>query len=189
MVDRKIELKVLEVTQSDRDASVFAMILGEVSGDRQLPVIISALEAQSILIMLRELSVPRPFTHDLFFSVAGKFDFDLKEVLIYRADEGIFFAYTCFEKDGEVCRIDSRTSDAVALALRFRSPIYIYELVLDSESATVGRDDTIPAIKPASNIKILRKALEKAIKNENYELAAILSDQIKKIESGSSSSN
>ncbi len=127
----KIELKVLGLSSSNVQSGAFALILAETQGDRRIPIVIGRTEAQSIAIILDNVEIPRPLTHDLFYNFAHDFDITLKEVVIYKLEEGIFYSVLVFHKQGEsgLVKIDSRTSDAVALALRFNVPIYTYEYI------------------------------------------------------------
>lgn len=132
-MDKKIELKVINVANSQSQAAAFAMVLEEVDGGRQIPIIIGSAEAQAIVLKMKDINPPRPLTHDLFTSVLKSFDINLIEVLIYKAQDGVFFSYVLFEEGEKTVRIDARTSDAVALAVRFYCPIYIYESILEKE--------------------------------------------------------
>lgn len=188
---KKVELKVINISNSQAQASAYAMVLQEVDGDRQLPIIIGSAEAQSIALRLKDFTPPRPLTHDLFTSCLSLFDITINEVLIYKAQEGVFFSYIYFKKGDSEIRIDARTSDAVALAVRFYCPIYVYESILEKESITLqereameeeegskeNKGEEAHAFKKES-LDSLQKALGKAIKDENYELASILRDEI-----------
>lgn len=186
-MDKKIELKVINIANSQAQASAFAMVLQEVDGIRQLPVIIGSVEAQAIVLQMKEIKAPRPLTHDLFSTTLLSFNISLVEVLIYKAEDGVFFSYIYFKKDETVVRIDARTSDAVALAVRFYCPIYIYESILDRERIILGEDDdsitegsesrAIHSIQE-EDLETLKRKLAKAVEEENYELASILRDEI-----------
>jgi uncharacterized protein len=126
----KIQLKILGIQQGNVTSS-YTLILEEVKGDRKLPIIIGVLEAQSIAIEMEKIEPVRPLTHDLFKSFATAFNFRIKEVIIYKLFEGIFYSYLVIT-DGKITKeIDSRTSDAIALALRFNCPIYTYNEIID----------------------------------------------------------
>lgn len=183
-MDKKIELKVLNISNSLSQAHAYALLLQEVDGERQIPVIIGAVEAQAIAFSLKGFRPPRPFTHDLFVSFADAFLINLKEVLIYKAKEGVFFSYLFFEKEGEVTHIDSRTSDAIALALRFGAPIYTTEHILATESIRLEEGTPVSVPITAVDMALLQNALEKAVKDENYELASQIRDEIKRREQG-----
>ena len=136
-MDKKIELKVVNISNSQAQAPAFAMLLQEMDGERQFPIIIGPAEAQAITFKLNSIKPIRPLTHDLFTTTLTVFDISLSEVLIYKAQEGVFYSQIFLKKDEEITRIDSRSSDAIALAVRFNAPIYIYESVLDKESISL----------------------------------------------------
>lgn len=183
-MSKKIELKVLNISNSLGQAHAYALLLQEVDGDRQLPVIIGPAEAQAIAFSLKGLNPPRPFTHDLFVAFADVFQVELQEVLIYKAQEGVFYSYLYFEKDDIISRVDSRTSDAVALALRFLCPIYTTESVLASESIKLEEGGPVSVPITAVSVDMLQEALAKAVKDENYELASQIRDEIRRREQG-----
>ncbi|MCD6178285.1 MAG: bifunctional nuclease family protein [Bacteroidales bacterium] len=187
---QKIELKIVGLSYSHSQSSAYALILGEVNGNRRLPIIVGGLEAQAIAIEVEKLKPARPLTHDLFKTFAETFDIEIKEVVINKFQEGIFYSILVCEKDGETVELDSRTSDAVAIALRFNSPIYTYEsimsvggIVLDPDeenkkiSKEQGTDDSEFIDLSISNLNDL---LLKAIEDENYERASIIRDEINK---------
>lgn len=183
---KKIELKVLNISNSQAQASAYAMVLQEVYGNRQLPIIIGAAEAQSIALKIKDIKAPRPLTHDLFTSCITLFDISVSEILIYRANEGVFYSYIYFKKGDSEIRIDARTSDAVAMAVRSRCPIFIYESVLQRECITVQQRQAMEAEEEkreqdkysCESMNSLKFSLEKAIAEENYELASLLRDEI-----------
>ena len=182
-MDNKVELKVLNISNSQLQAKAFALVLEEVDGSRQLPIIIGSIEAQAIALKLKGLTTPRPFTHDLFVTFADLLHVKLQEVFIYKAKDGIFCSYLCFEKeDGEQFQIDSRTSDAIALALRFDCPIYTTEQILDSEGYIPKVEEEELEAEPDDTLEALKESLSQAIKDENYELASALRDEIKRRE-------
>ena len=124
---KTIQLSIIGLTYSQTQKNAYALLLGEEVGPRRLPIVIGAFEAQSIAIALeKDILPPRPLTHDLFTNFALTFNISLKKVMIHKLEEGIFYSYLVCELNGETHQIDSRTSDAVALALRFNSPIYTY---------------------------------------------------------------
>lgn len=180
-MDKKIELKVLEISNSQAEANAYALVLEEVHGKRQLPIIIGIIEAQSIALKLKKVKFPRPYTHDLFVNFAKLFQISLKEVFIYKAVEGIFYSYLYWEKDGEMIEMDSRTSDAVALALRFGVPIYTTESIMSTEGVIVS-EEMFEVEMDDDSVEAMRKALQKAVEDENYELASALRDMIKQRE-------
>lgn len=190
-MDKKVELQVINITNSQAQAGAFAMLLGEVDGKRQLPIIIGPAEAQATALYLKGITPPRPLTHDLFMTSLTVMGADLLRVLIYKAKEGIFYSYIYLKKDNEITRIDARTSDAIALAVRANCPILIYNSILEQEclhmpdeegprSEDSGNDEEKQENLTPPNVTTisLEKELEKAIKAENYELAAKIRDQI-----------
>ncbi|ADV43508.1 bifunctional nuclease family protein [Bacteroides helcogenes] len=185
MNKKKIELQVLNISNSQAQAGAYALMLGEVDGERQLPVIIGASEAQAMVIELKGIVPPRPLTHNLFASVLEILGVKLMRVLIYKVDNGVFYSYLYMKEDETILRIDARTSDAVALALRMNAPIFIYEDILeaerikteessDSENKETGRENLLKK----DTLDLLKEALQKAVEEENYERAALLRDQI-----------
>jgi uncharacterized protein len=207
----KVQLKILGIQQGNVTSS-YTLILEEVNGDRKLPIIIGVLEAQSIAIELEKIEPVRPLTHDLFKSFATAFSIRIKEVLIYKLFEGIFYSYLV-TTDGTVTKeIDSRTSDAIALALRFNCPIYTYEQIIEEagirlqtrELKDIEEDEetgeaedeeeneklvTESEITPYSeedlsqlSITKLKKMLTSAVTEEDYILAAKIRDAIKRIQ-------
>lgn len=182
MHDKKVELKVLDISSSLAQAHAYALVLQEVEGNRHLPVIIGSIEAQAIAMKLKEFIPPRPFTHDLFTVFSKAFQINLKEVFIYKVIEGVYYSYLYFEKDGKMHEIDSRTSDAVALALRFGAPIYTTEKILETESIRIGEEGNFSPPITSVDIPVLKESLARAVEEENYELASQLRDEIRKRE-------
>lgn len=183
-MDKKIELKVLNISNSLAQVHAYALLLQEIDGERQLPVIIGAVEAQAIAFSLRGVHPPRPFTHDLFVSFADAYLISLKEILIYKVKEGVFFSYLFLEKDGEITHVDARTSDAIALALRFGAPIYATEHILETECLKFDEGTPVSVPITAVDMSLLQNTLDKAVKDENYELASQIRDEIKRREHG-----
>lgn len=190
-MDKKVELQVINITNSQAQVGAFAMLLGEVDGERQLPIIIGPAEAQATALYLKGIKTPRPLTHDLFTTSLTVLGASLIRVLIYKAKDGIFYSYIYLKKDEEIIRIDARTSDAVALAVRADCPILIYESILEQECLHMsaeernrseetdddeGSEEEHSSSAPTSIS--LEEALQQAIKDENYELAAQIRDQI-----------
>lgn len=187
-MDKKVELQVVNITNSQAQVGAFAMLLGEVGGERQLPIIIGPAEAQATALYLKGVKTPRPLTHDLFTTSLNALGTNLIRVLIYKAKEGIFYSYIYLKKDEEIIRIDARTSDAIALAVRADCPILIYDSILEQEclhmspkkrarSEETDNDEEEHDL-PGATSRTLEEALEQAIKDENYELAARIRDQI-----------
>ncbi len=193
----KIRLNVLGISYSQTQTGAYALILSEEEGSRRIPIIIGGFEAQAIAIQLEGLTPPRPLTHDLFFSFAKSYHIGITEVNISRLHEGVFFSrLTCFDGSKKV-EIDARTSDAIALALRFKCPIYttseIIEqagIILDEQhefESELDPKDLYPPehsrkeqgeeLKNLSDEK-LKTRLDEAIKSENYEKASIVQNEI-----------
>jgi bifunctional DNase/RNase len=187
-----IQLRVNRITYSQNQSGAYAMILDEVDGKRKLPVVIGEFEAQSIAVNLdKDIKPQRPFTHDLFKNFANRFDIAIKRVIITKLVDGVFYSSLICERDKIEEIIDSRTSDAVSLALRFKAPIYTHESVLD-KAGVVFEKGELPAqgthddelsdeinYSDLSNQE-LESAIKKAVKKEDYELAARLRDEISK---------
>lgn len=190
----KILLEVIGLSYSHSQSGAYALILGEKSSKRRLPVIIGSSEAMSIAIATDELKNRRPLTHDLFKSFASAYDINIYEVIINRFKEGIFYSELHTIKDGEEMVIDARTSDAIALALRFKCPIYTYPqimeeagIIIDDIDLTDDNDDENLDINKNSDneyedyrLKDLQSMLQEAIDNEDYEAASKIRDEIKK---------
>ena len=194
MSKKKIKLNILGLSYSQTQSGAYALVLAEEEGERRIPIIIGGVEAQSIAIKLEGLEPPRPLTHDLFLNFSKAFGINITEVVIYKLEEGIFYSELVCQKDGEELRIDSRTSDAVALSLRFNCPIYTYEsiiesagivldvnkdqeLELDIDESIQSTDDSIYSDK---SLEELNKLLQEAVKNEDYEKASEIRDEIQK---------
>jgi bifunctional DNase/RNase len=192
----KIKLEILGISYSQSQAGAYALILGEANGKRRLPIIIGGFEAQSIAIELEKMKPSRPLTHDLFKNFATTYNIDITEVIIYKFVEGIFFAkLVCFDGLKEI-EIDSRTSDAVAIAVRFNCPIYTYEtiiasagVILDEETSDIQSSDIREEISQETDaeseynnftVKELEDLLMAAIDEEAYEKASFIRDELKK---------
>ena len=187
-----IQLRGNRITYSQNQSGAYAMILDEVDGKRKLPVVIGEFEAQSIAVNLdKDIKPQRPFTHDLFKNFAYRFDIAIKRVIITKLVDGVFYSSLICERDKIEEIIDSRTSDAVSLALRFKAPIYTHESVLE-KAGVVFEKGELPAqgtlddelsdeinYSDLSNQE-LENAIKKAVKKEDYELAARLRDEISK---------
>jgi bifunctional DNase/RNase len=184
----KIKLKILGITFSQVQAGAYALILKEEKGQRRLPIIIGTPEAQSIAIFLEALSPPRPLTHDLFISFANALDIQLIAVNIYKYEEGVFFSELLFKNKEKELRIDSRTSDAIALAIRSDASIYITEAIMSEVSIIMDDDDLLeelesPDLKKNKSVEELKRNLHEAIIAEDYEKASHLRDLINKTKS------
>ena len=194
----KIKLNVLGISYSQTQSGAYALVLTEENGDRRIPIIVGGFEAQSIAIQLEGLHPPRPLTHDLFLNFAQSFSIRLLEVIIYKLEEGVFYSKLTCDNGKKKIDIDARTSDAIALALRFRCPIFTTEdimnrsgIVIDFDKEPKSAADNAESIekKPesSSNSKLqnydldeLNKLLDEAVMNEDYEKASEIRDEIKK---------
>lgn len=177
-VVKKVELKVLDVTQGTMGGKPFFLILQEMDGDRKLSVMIGATEAQAILIGLRGILVPRPLLCDVYISTLDTFGIKLREVIIYKVEDGVYYSSLVLEGDDGTEYIDVRTSDAVALAVRYTVPIYTVETLMVREHIYEDSNGAISIPVSSVNVSVLKEALERAVKDENYELAAQLRDEI-----------
>ena len=193
MSKKKIKLNILGLSYSQTQSGAYALVLAEEEGERRIPIIIGGVEAQSIAIKLEGLEPPRPLTHDLFLNFSKSFDIEIIEVIIYKLEEGIFYSELVCKKDGEQIKIDSRTSDAVALSLRFNCPIYTYDTIIESAGIVldVNKDQEIELeadeqpLKGESkyskkSLEDLNKLLDEAVKEEDYEKASEIRDEIQR---------
>jgi len=206
-----VKLNIKGISYSQTQNGAYALILNEVDGDRKLPIVIGAFEAQSIAIALeKEIKPPRPLTHDLFKNFADRFDIVVKQVIIHKLVDGVFYSSIICERDKIEEIIDSRTSDAIALALRFSAPIFTYKNILDkagiylsinpadSKKSNYDNNDMLSTpetfklenhiVVPVDSysgfsLKELYEKLEEAVQNEDYEKAAKIRDEISKKES------
>lgn len=204
-----VKLTIKGISYSQTQNGAYALILNEVDGERKLPIVIGAFEAQSIAIALeKEIKPPRPLTHDLFKSFADRFDIVVKQVIIHKLVDGVFYSSIICERDKIEEIIDARTSDAIALALRFAAPIFTYKNILDkagiylnanpSENENMEDEDALSAPEtfgiesedsnPENTYKKfslseLHDLLETAVQEEDYEKAARIRDEISKRES------
>lgn len=191
----KIKLDIVGLSYSQTQSGAYALVLGESGGKRRLPIIIGGFEAQAIAIELESMTPTRPLTHDLFKNFAEEFDIKINEVIIYNLVEGIFYSKLICEQNGNVLEVDARTSDAIALGVRFKCPVYTYESILSSAGILLD-DDTEIEVTAMSNEEVtetdssggftsltldeLNGQLNDAIENEDYELASKIRDEINK---------
>jgi len=192
---KKVRLEIVGLSYSQTQSGAYALVLGESTGSRRLPIIIGGFEAQAIAIELEKMTPTRPLTHDLFKAFSETFSIEVTEILIYNLVEGIFYAkLICTDGTREV-EIDARTSDAIALAVRFNCPIYTYEFILKSAGIVLD-DDSLPAAAteqpmatvedmstPDSEYKSksseeLKNLLQTALDDEQYELASKIRDEL-----------
>lgn len=192
-----IELLINGISYSQTQNGAYALILSEIEGERKLPIVIGTNEAQSIAIAIeKEIKPPRPLTHDLFKNFCERFDIKIKQVIIHKLVDGVFYSSVICERDGIEEIIDSRSSDAIALAIRFEAPIYTYETILEKAGVVIqvekdfdeksllkelfSEEDAYiesPDLQDKST-KELEELLKIAIQNENYESAAKIRDEI-----------
>ena len=188
---RKIELKIVALTPSVAQSQNYAVVLEEVGGTRRLPIVIGGFEAQAIAVAMENMIPSRPLTHDLFKNTLETFDIQLKEVIINNLLDGIFYARLVCVKGGDLIEIDARTSDALALAVRFNSPIFAMEFVLDAAGVEIedefedepkeGTGTTSSASGSSLeslSLKELQGLLDDVLQNEDYERAAEIRDEI-----------
>ena len=179
-MENYVELKIHDMSTTLHPADAYALVLEEVEGGRKLPIIIGRQEAQAIKVMMVKYLPPRPLTHDLFPMLTKRLGAVLKKILIYKAKDGVFYSYLCFDKDGEEFKIDSRTSDAVALALRYECPMYTTEEIMQSEHLHDLGEGKFSVPISSVSMQMLEEALQAAIDKEEYEQASQLRDEIRK---------
>ena len=192
-----IQLLINGISYSQTQNGAYALILSEIEGERKLPIVIGTNEAQSIAIAIeKEIKPPRPLTHDLFKNFCIRFDIKIKQVIIHKLVDGVFYSSVICERDGIEEIIDSRSSDAIALAIRFEAPIYTYENILEKAGVVIQVETEIDEksllkelfseqnseitnsdLKEKS-IEELEDLLKHAVQNENYESAAKIRDEI-----------
>jgi len=196
-----VRLNIKGISYSQTQNGAYALILNEVDGERKLPIVIGAFEAQSIAIALeKEIKPPRPLTHDLFKSFADRYQIIVKQVIIHKLVDGVFYSSIICERDKIEEIIDARTSDAIALALRFNAPIFTYKNILDKAGIylnlpakedepedilnedIVFEEQTTTTNHSHLTLQELNEALGEAVNNEDYEAAAKIRDEISKRE-------
>lgn len=196
----KIKLNVLGISYSQTQSGAYALVLTEENGERRIPIIVGGFEAQSIAIQLEGLKPPRPLTHDLFMNFALSFKINLLEVNIYKLEEGVFFSKLFCDDGRKQITIDTRTSDAIALALRFKCPIYTTEEIMERAGIVLelGQEGKKPDLTDDSSFtestpsaaagnkdqyrdfttQELNDMLKEAVENENYEKASLIRDEL-----------
>lgn len=192
---KKIKLEIIALSYSQTQSGAYALVLGEAGGKRRLPIIIGGFEAQAIAIQLESMTPSRPLTHDLFKTFAETFSIQITEVVIYKIVEGVFYAKLVAERDGLTEEIDARTSDAIALALRFECPISTFDNILSSYGILL--EDEPGRLEPAAaevseapaatefsrfSLDDLQRMLDEALQEEDYEKASKLRDEMNKRE-------
>lgn len=192
MSEEKIQLEILGLSSSQSQSGSFALVMGEVGGDRRLPIIIGMFEAQAIAIEIEKIVPNRPMTHDLFKSISVHFEIDVKEIIISDLKEGVFFARIICEQNGNQVEIDARPSDAIAIGLRFGVNIYTYDnilteagIVLSDENEDIVTVEDAIAAGDEPNKKLedqptdrLKDMLKEALDAEDYEKAAKIRDEL-----------
>ncbi|GIV29327.1 MAG: hypothetical protein KatS3mg028_0393 [Bacteroidia bacterium] len=211
-MEKKVLMRIIGISTAHGNPTTnnYLLLLEEVNGSRRLPVVIGVFEAQSIAIALEKVKIQRPISHDLFKNFADAFHITVKEVLIYNLVEGVFYSkLICTDLAGEVeHEIDARTSDAIAIAVRFDAPVYVYEFILKEAGYTVDENDNVVPIQPHEeqeeeepetdeplshkstediteklkkySLEELQQQLQKAISEEKYELAAQIHQEIER---------
>lgn len=191
---KKIKLDIVGLSYSQTQSGAYALVLGEVSGRRRLPIIIGGFEAQAIAIEIEKMTPSRPLTHDLFKSFAQAYHVNIMEVIIYNLVDGIFYAKLMCNDGKKTVEIDARTSDAIALAVRFECPIYTYEFILATAGIVIEGNDFVflENIEATSEEKVatssasyttlsdeeLKIKLQEALTEEAYEKAARIRDEM-----------
>ena len=203
---KKIELEIVALSHSITQSHSYAVVLGEVGGIRRLPIVIGGFEAQAIAVALEKMNPSRPLTHDLMKTLCQSFAINLKEIVINNLVDGIFFSQLVCQRDNEIIEIDSRTSDAIALAIRFDCSIFTYDFILDSAGLVIEEQDQdkpagsdssskeekkkaepkSPAVSASltnadlskHSLKELNDMLQKFIEKEDYERAIAVRDEI-----------
>ena len=191
-----VELKIQGISYGDNTSGAFALILQEINGSRKLPVIIGGFEAQAIAIGLeKKIKTSRPLTHELFKRFADKFEIKLNHIIITKLTDGVFFSNIVCEGNDEVIKVDSRTSDAIALSIRFNAPIFVKKNILEeagfeddikySEEINLADNNIFKGENSEKNKDIkkistnnIKKMLKNCLENEDYEMAAKLRDEL-----------
>ena len=195
---KKIELRIVALSHSVSQSNNYAVVLGEMVGLRRIPIVIGSFEAQAIAVAMEKMTPNRPLTHDLFKQTLEAFKVEIKEIIINNLLDGIFYARLICEREGEIIELDSRTSDAIALAVRFQCRIFTYEFILDTAGVELDEstqteieeesDDEMEE-KPGKDkqsslstysLESLQNMLLQVLEEENYEKAATIRDEIDK---------
>ena len=198
----KVRLEIIGMSYSQSQSGAYALILGVVGARTRIPIMIGAFEAQSIAIGIEKMKPTRPLTHDLFKNFAEHFNIDIEEVIINKFEEGIFYAKLICNHNGQISEIDSRTSDAIALAIRFECPIYCNKEIIREVGIEMDEKEDSKSSEPQQQteempteespqqtygskyknypIEELEELLKKAVEEENYEEASVIRDEIKR---------
>ena len=189
---KKVKLDISGIAYSQTQSGSYVLTLSEVGGNRKLPIVIGGFEAQAIAVELEKMVPNRPLTHDLIKTFCTSYGVNVREIVIYKFQEGVFYSKIICEKDNQITEIDSRTSDAIAIGVRFNSPLYTFVSILDDVAGTENPSDEISeeldfeaemeddAEIDGLDLENLQEQLKEAISNEDYELASKLRDEIKK---------
>ena len=192
---KKIELDIVGLSYSQTQSGAYALVLGEINGRRRLPIIIGSFEAQAIAIEIEKMTPSRPLTHDLFKSFAEAYHISIQEVIIYNLVDGIFYSKLICTDGKKSLEIDARTSDAIALAVRFDCPIYTYEFILSSAGIVIEGNEFVylenisetpeesTPVNPTAGFSALstdelKTKLQEALAEESYEKAAKIRDEL-----------
>jgi len=190
---RRIELDIVALSHSMTQSHNYAVVLGERRGQRRLPIVIGSFEAQAIAVAMERMVPNRPLTHDLFKSTLDTFGVQLKEVVINNLLDGIFYARLVCTKNGELYEIDSRTSDAIAMAVRFECPIFTYDFILEAAGVVMDESEGSQTSAPVAAFvdndaletypaDMLQRRLQEVLEAEDYETAAKIRDELKRRE-------
>ncbi|AFC23596.1 bifunctional nuclease family protein [Saprospira grandis] len=189
---KKVELEIVALSHSLAQSQNYAVVLGEMGGSRRLPIVIGGFEAQAIAVAMEGMQASRPMTHDLFRNTIETLNVELQEVIISNLVDGIFYANLVFIQNGKTIEIDSRSSDALALAVRFDCPVYTYEFILE-QAGIVLEEETEREMEEAKNrrqeqqksrsledlsLEELERKLDEVLQAENYEQAAKIRDEM-----------
>lgn len=196
---KKIKLDIVGLSYSQTQSGAYALVLGEVNGRRRLPIIIGSFEAQAIAIEIEKMTPSRPLTHDLFKSFAQAYHIQIQEIIIYNLIDGIFYSKLICSDGKKVVEIDARTSDAIAMAVRFDCPIHTYEFILSTAGIVIEGNDFVylenlneqqqPEEKSTGStagnytsvsVEELKNMLQEALADEAYEKAAKIRDELNK---------
>ena len=193
---KKIKLEIIGLSYSQTQSGAYALVLGEEKGKRRLPIIIGAFEAQAIAIELENMTPSRPLTHDLFKSLAQSFDIEVEEIIIFNLLDGVFYAKLICNNGNKKKEIDARTSDAIAIAVRFGCPIYTYEFIISQAGIEIDENTRLESIEehverpPVTKLSEkelggastdeLKEMLKRAIDEEAYERAGRIRDELSK---------
>ena len=193
---KRIELDIVALSHSMTQSHNYAVVLGERRGQRRLPIVIGSFEAQAIAVAMERMVPNRPLTHDLFKNTLDTFGIQLREVVINNLLDGIFYSRLICIKNGEMFEIDSRTSDAIAMAVRFECPIYTYDFILEAAGIILDEQDDENAVHieksaqipmdsealEAFSSDVLSQRLQEVLDQEDYEMAAKIRDELKRRE-------